>query len=47
MSEINYFKVFIQRWCGLVTYGRYKLVNEVIVGDVDSLHVKRITLNDW
>jgi hypothetical protein len=51
MSKINYCKVFLCkmmcRWCGPVAYGRYKLVDDIAVDDVDSLHVNKITLIDW
>jgi hypothetical protein len=46
MSKINYFFYCI-RWCGLGAYGRYKLVDDVTVHGMDSLHVKIITLNIW
>jgi hypothetical protein len=46
MSEINYFKVFYYaRWHWPLTFGRYKLVNDVTIDDVYSLHVKKIKLN--
>jgi hypothetical protein len=52
MCEINYFKGFVLwRWCGRwwgpIAYERYKLVDDMTVDDVDSLHVKIIALNDW
>jgi hypothetical protein len=52
MSEINYFKkIYSTRWCGKwygpVACERYKWIDDVSVNDMDSLHVKRIILNDW
>jgi hypothetical protein len=52
MTKIYYFKVFYyvswcERWCGSVAYKRYKLMDEVVIDDVNSLHVKKIILNNW
>jgi hypothetical protein len=33
-------------WCGPVACERYKLVDDMAYDDVDSLHVKRIVIND-
>jgi hypothetical protein len=47
MSEINYFNIFYYaKWCGPVAFERYKLVDDVAV-DIDSLHIKKIILNNW
>jgi hypothetical protein len=46
MSEIIYFKVFYYVRYGPIVGRRCKLVYDMAFDDVDSLHVKRITLND-
>jgi hypothetical protein len=53
MSEINYFKFFLyyvrwcDRWYGPVVYRGYKLMDDMTIDNVDSLHVRRIGLNNW
>jgi hypothetical protein len=52
MSERNYLKkLYYERWCGMwcipVACEGYKMVNDVAADVVDSLHVKRITLNEY